>query len=243
MIYLVFAHQDEAKQVPIGYDPEFPKEKLKNPKKVLRVYKKVLDEVPDKDLERLGQVLIKDFPNKTIDGKKYGTRGLFHRVGDFEYEIQVDPEAANERTIVVRRVMIHEIGHNVYYNLKAEEWAEWAQISNYMRESLPTSYARTNMREAWAECYMKYRMGQLAPSKRMKNPNTRAYRQFLYDRFEDILNRYEDPTYSLAEDTPSERSNKARELTLQGYKSLHYGLLRPYIDRAWEEAGRKNPWA
>lgn len=208
---------------PIGYDPNFPKDKLKDPEKVLRIYKSVLEDVPEKDLEKLSQVLIHDFP----ETERGNTRGLFRRLKDVEeHEILVDPEAARERTIVVKRVMYHEIGHNVWYNLKAEEWAEWAAIASYHHESLPTDYARTKVTEAWAECYMQYRMNRLAPGKRFKRKYARAYRQDLHDRFEAILKRYESEDYAFPIDTTKERARKANELRRQGYKSIRWSDIK-----------------
>lgn len=194
-------------------------DKLKNPEKAIAIYNKVLQGVPAKDTADLDYVEIHDFPEK----KYTVTRGRFSRDPETkDRTIKVDPVAAGESTSKMKRVMTHEIGHNVWYNLKAEDWAEWFQVYRFHNESLPTDYAKSNVREAWAECYRLYRAGRLAPGKRYKRPYAKAYRQDMYNRFDAIMKRYAaDDTYP-PKDTVKERAKKAQELLDAGYGRISW---------------------
>jgi len=77
------------------------------------------------------------------------------KVSDIEINRQT-PQGSHDRDLM-EETMVHEVGHNVYYNMGEQNIASWDQLSaNSKPEEYVSNYARTNVREDFAESYAAY---------------------------------------------------------------------------------------
>jgi hypothetical protein len=76
-------------------------------------------------------------------------------VSDIQINRQT-PEGSMDRHMM-EHTLVHEVGHNVFYNMGEHNISTWEQISaNSAPDGYVSNYARTNMREDFAESYAAY---------------------------------------------------------------------------------------
>ncbi len=63
------------------------------------------------------------------------------------------PEGSYDRP-AMEHTLVHEVGHNVYWNMSAEDQANWNRLSSSSRpDEYVSDYAQTNPKEDFAETY------------------------------------------------------------------------------------------
>lgn len=120
------------------------------------VGKYLTDNLPPEHLrsDRITQIRYTD----EYDGDKQGTvLGVCQTdketgVSDIRLNRQT-PEGSINREMM-EHTLVHEVGHNVYYNMGEQKISSWEQISsNSAPKQYVSNYARTNVREDFAESY------------------------------------------------------------------------------------------
>ena len=77
------------------------------------------------------------------------------RVSEIEVHRQT-PEGSVDRGSM-EHTLTHEVGHNIYYNMGESNMSFWNQLSTHSGvDGYVSNYARTNVREDFAESYASY---------------------------------------------------------------------------------------